>query len=419
MLTRIITRLLIALTALAAWVGFVFYAAFYGAWMSPVVAPDDVEGFLQYARAALEQDNAHGNSALVLIENGEIAAEYYSSNTLAVNRDTVFSTASMSKWIAAAGVMKLVEDGMLELDDSVANYFTRWQLPESEFDNDGVTVRRLLSHTAGFTDGLGYGDYELDETLPSLEEELNNPRASSGEPLELKVALQPGSEWRYSGGGYLLLELLVEEVTGLSFEDYIQQTFFDPLGMTRSTYASLNQVDNNAGSYAYSGETAPIYQYASSAATAFATSSADLARFVLAQIPEAGSATVLQQESIKAMREPHGSTAGFDVWGLGAILYAPTPNGDTVFGHDGGNDPAINSVARINPDTGDALIVLETGHPSLATQIGSQWVLWQTGNPDVLDSDSVIASMLWPAVMGSLLLLLLLAWMFFRKREKI
>lgn len=418
MIKKIIIRLLISLTALAAWLGFVFYSAFNGLWMSPVATPDDVEGFLQQASTALQQGNAGGNSALVLIENGEVAAEYYSTSQLAVNSATVFSTASMSKWIAAAGVMKLIEDGALDLDDSVSNYFTRWQLPEGEFDIDGVTVRRLISHTAGFTDELGFGDYTLDETLPSLEEELANPRASSGEPIEIKLSLEPGSAWRYSGGSYLLLELLIEEVTGLSFESYLQQTFFDPLGMTRSTYNSLNQIENNAGSYTLSGEPAPIYQYASSAATAFATSASDLVRFVRAQIPQAESATVLQQDTIKAMREPHGRTAGFDVWGLGTILYAPTANGDRVFGHDGGNDPAINSVARINPDTGDALIVLETGHPSLATQIGSQWVLWQTGSPDVLDSDSVIASMLWPAVIGSLFLLLILAWIFLGRRER-
>jgi hypothetical protein len=134
-----------------------------------------------------------------------------------------------------------------------------------------------------------------------------------------------------------------------------------------------------------------------------------LSRFVLAQIPQSGANRVLPLQTIAIMREPHGRSFGADIWGLGTMLYAPTPAGDSVFGHDGGNEPAINSTARINPDTGDALIILETGHPSLATTIGSQWVLWQTGSPDFLDVDSVIASMVRPATAGSLLILSLFA----------
>ena len=93
---------------------------------------------------------------------------------------------------------------------------------------------------------------------------------------------------------------------------------------------------------------------------------------------------------------------GADIWGLGTILYAPTPGGDLVFGHDGSNDPAINTAARINPETGDALIVLVTGHPGIASNIGSEWVLWQTGYPDVLAFDAVLASMVAPALWGLL-----------------
>jgi len=345
----------------------------------------------------------------VLIEDGEIAGEFYRGATTQVDADTVFSTASMSKWIAANGIMQAALEGKLNLDAPVANYLSRWELPTNGFDASEVTIRRLLSHTAGFTDGLGFGDYRLNEPLPTLEQELANPRASSGEPVQIQVSETPGSNWRYSGGSYLLLELVIEEVSGLSFEEYIQQTFFDPLNMQRTTYASLGTIDNNAGSITRSGEPADIYHYASSAATALATSAADLSRFVLAQIPQSGANRVLPLQTIAIMREPHGRSFGADIWGLGTMLYAPTPAGDSVFGHDGGNEPAINSTARINPDTGDALIILETGHPSLATTIGSQWVLWQTGSPDFLDVDSVLASMVRPAAAGSLLILLLFA----------
>lgn len=404
----ILSRLMLLLATLACWLSFVFFTAFSGWWMSPVVSPNDPAAFLSWATTTLERENAAGNSALVLIEDGRIFSEFYRGAKAPVDADTVFSTASMSKWIAAHGAMQAVLEGKLDLDAPVANYLSRWELPANGFDPADVTVRRLLSHTAGFADGLGFGDYRLDETLPTLEEELSMPRASSGDPVRIEVSITPGSEWRYSGGGYLLLELVIEEVTGMRFEQYMQQRFFDPLNMQRSTYASLDTITNNAGSLTRSGEPAEITHYASSAATAFATSASDLSRFVLAQIPQSNARRVLALDTVALMREPHGRRFGADIWGLGTMLYAPTPNGDVVFGHDGGNEPAINSAARINPDTGDALIVLETGHPSLATTVGSQWVLWQTGTPDFLDIDAVITSMVWPAIIGALIILFLL-----------
>lgn len=408
---------LVTLLAVFLWLGFVLISAFYGWWMGPIASPGDTEEFFQSVSQIIESEN-RGNAALVLIESGEIAAEYYSKSNEVVDRNTVFSTASMSKWLAASAVMKLVQDGKIDLDESVSNYLTRWQLPASEFDNNEVTIRRLLSHTAGITDGLGFGDYSPDEELPMLEESLANPRASSEREVNIAVQTEPGTEFIYSGGSYHILELLIEEVTRMTFEEYMKDTFFDPLSMARSTYSFIGSIENNAGSYARDGQAAPMYKYASSAATGFATSSSDLAKFVIAQIPNASALGILDQTTVETMREPHGKTLGLNVWGLGTILYSATRSNDFLFGHDGGNDPAINSTARINPENGDAIIVLETGHPSLATNIGSHWVLWQTGYPDVLDSDSTIESMYLPFLFGFLLILVGSIYIGFRRSRR-
>ncbi|MCI5107753.1 MAG: beta-lactamase family protein [Pseudomonadales bacterium] len=407
-------KLLIAtVLAIAAWLATVFFTAFYGWWMSAIAEPGNTEQFYQAVSVMLEEENP-GNAGLVLISAGEVSHRYFSTGADDIGPDTVFATASMSKWLAAFAVMKLVEDGQLDLDKPVDDYLTRWQLPAGDFDNSLVTARRLLSHTAGLSDGLGFGDYLPDEELPSLEESLSNPRASSDREISMAVSSEPGTEWQYSGGSYLLLELLVEEVSGQSFDSYMRDSFFEPLGMDHSGYDYLGSFADNAGSYDPNGQAATVFKYASKAATAFVTSSADLSSFVLSQIPASGLDNPLSQDTIRAMREPHGRTSGVDIWGLGTILYSPTGSDDFVYGHDGGNEPAINTVARINPQIGDAIIVLLTGHPSLATRIGSEWVLWQTGYPDVLDLDAVFDSMTLPILIGSLLILLLALYVAYR-----
>ncbi len=401
------------LLLMALWIAFVFTTAFYGWWMSPIASAGNIDEFFRKATEIVVEEN-RGNAAFLLIENGRVAKEFYSSSKDSIDEDTVFSTASMSKWLTANAVMKLVQEHKIDLDLPISTYLTRWELPPSEFDNDEVTTRRLLSHTAGLTDGLGFGDYESNELIPTLEESLTNPRTSTGRKVEISINVQPGTEWHYSGGGYLILQLLIEEVSGMTFQEYMNDAFFNPLNMSRSSYGYIANIENNAGSYDRNGDAAPVYQYASIAATGFSTSSADLAKFVFAQLPQLNTNNILNRGTLESMREPHGRTSGFDIWGLGAILYAPTSNNDFIFGHDGGNDPAINSTARINPDNGDAIIVVETGHLSLATNIGSQWVLWQTGYPDVLDSAAVIVSMYLPGMLGLILLILALSYFGYR-----
>src|SRR5690606_22168079 len=123
-----------------------------------IAPPDDAEAFLREAVARISEAN-RDDAALVLIENGAVAGEHYSGSADTVDRDTVFPVASVSKWITAWGIMTLVEAGGLDLDRPAEDSLTRWKLPPSRFDHRGVTVRRLLSHTAGLTDGLGFGDY--------------------------------------------------------------------------------------------------------------------------------------------------------------------------------------------------------------------------------------------------------------------
>lgn len=413
---KTLQRMGLTLLLILIWSTLIIGGALFGWWRQPLTSSADPRDFLQAALPLIESGN-RANISLILIDNGAVQAEYYSESADAIDRNTVFATASLSKWIAALAMMKLVEQGKLDLDRPVEGYLSRWQLPKGAFDSRGVTARRLLSHTAGLTDGLGFGDYRLDETLPTLEQELAAPRASNGQQATaIVVGIEPGTQFRYSGGGYLMLELLIEEISGESFESFVTREILQPLDMSRSGYADLAAITNSAKSYDLNGQPAQIVRYASSAATGFSTSAGDMAKLVAALLqPTQGRG--LSATTLAAMRSAEAKSMGVDIWGLGTVLYAPTQGGGVVFGHDGVNDPAISSTVRINPNTGDAIIVLATGSKALASQLGGEWVFWQTGLPDVFSIPAEIRRVL-PALGAGAFGIVLLAFLLVRRQRR-
>lgn len=391
------------------------YGGLSGWWLKPIAEPNNSEEFFNAMVILAEQSN-QGNVALALIENGKVEKDYFFGKEQHIDKNTLFPTASLSKWITAYGVMNLVEQGKVDLDQPISSYLTRWALPSSEFGSEKVTVRHLLSHTSGLTDKLGFADYLPQETLPSLIESLNQPKASSGKQVEITLGVPVGEEWIYSGGGYLLLQLLIEEVTQQGFAEYIQQAVFSPLSMQRSNYDFIGTHENISNFYDHEGKKSNMYQYAASAATGLSSSIADLIQFVQANLRPAEQNNVVSKNTLDSMRTPLGRKLGADIWGLGVMLYAPTANGDYVYGHDGSNEPAINSAVRINPETGDAMIVLVSGNKSLASTMGYHWVLWQTGYPDFLAFEAALQSAFQPWAIGSLLIILLMTILFIRRR---
>lgn len=379
--------LLLTVLTLLLWTALVVTGTLEGWWRQPLAPFGDINSF--QAAAVGEIDKQHkGNVAFALITKGRAVATHFVSTGKPVDGDSRFQVASMSKWITAWGVMKLVEAGKLDLDKPVSLYLKRWQLPKGKFDNAGVTVRRLLSHTAGLTDGLGYAGFKPGEPAQTLEASLTQAAdASPGHDGVLRVGIEPGTEFKYSGGGYTLLQLLVEEVSGQSFDDYMKSHVFEPLGMTRSTFVLDDDADV-AEFFNHRGKPATHYRFTALAAASLYTTTADMTRFLQAHLAGANGEPpgrgVLGPKMLLEMRRPHASQYGADIWGLGTMLYAPNNGGSYVIGHDGNNEPAINTAARLDPNTGDGIVILETGNRLLATVIASEWVFWRTGNVDFL-----------------------------------
>ena len=418
-LGSIVSGLIVAALAVAV----VFAGTLGGWWRSPLAPRGDTEKFTTNAIKKLEQGSP-GNAAFVVVSGGRPIAEHFISKGAKVDRDTQFQVASLSKGVTAWGVMSLVDQGKLDLDAPVSSYLKRWKLPPSQFDNNKVTVRRLLSHTAGLTDGLGYGGFKPGDTVQSLESSLTKASdASPGAGGEVKVGREPG-EFDYSGGGYALLQLLIEEVSGQPFNDYMLETVFKPLGMTRSTYVLGQDSTNVADSYNTDGSKAILYKFSALAAASLYTSAGDMSRFIAAHTAgpngELAGRGVLRPLTLVAMRKPIARQYGADIWGMGTILYAPNNHGDNIIGHDGDNEPAINTTVRLDPATGDGIVVLESGSKLLATKLGGDWVFWSTGNVDffsiIMEMKQTLKTML---IVGVLAFLagFLLVWRLFRPKS--
>jgi len=130
---------------------------------------------------------------------------------------TLFSAASMSKPVTAMAVLRLVQEGKIDLDVDVNTYLKSWKIPANEYTkNHPVTVRELLSHTSGIGTHGGM-IYDPDKGVPSMLEILDGKPPATTPPV--RVESEPGQKYAYANGGYMILELLITELTGKPFAE--------------------------------------------------------------------------------------------------------------------------------------------------------------------------------------------------------
>jgi CubicO group peptidase (beta-lactamase class C family) len=386
MLKRTFIGIGVGLALIAAWAALVLAASLQGWFASPIAPRGDARAFMD---AAVHRMNGSriGNGGIALIEDGRVFDRQGKSVGDPVDAQTLFQMASVSKWVTSWGVMALVEQGRIDLDAPVSKYVTSWKLPPSKYDNDGVTVRRLLSHTAGLTDGLGYRGFLPSETPQTLEESLTFASdRMPGADGHVHVGRAPGSRWQYSGGGFTLLQLMIENVTHDRFEHYMAQTVLEPLGMQRSTFdEDAAAARGIATSYSFDRQPSEHYRFTARAAAALYSDLDDLCRFALAHVPGDDGAPpgrgVLKPATLIEMRTPQARLFGRDLWGLGTMLYTAVDH-DHVFGHDGDNFPAISTAVRVDPTTRSGIVVLSSGDGAFAWKLASEWTLWRTGHVD-------------------------------------
>jgi CubicO group peptidase (beta-lactamase class C family) len=365
--------------AIILWTIFMGYGFIDGFLLRPITSKKTPESFINAAKEQMAHEFV-GNLAMILIENGEISNSFFYSIDKPVNKNTAFPVASISKWVSSFGVLKLVEQGKLELDKPVDVYLTRWHLPKSTFDNKKVTIRRLLSHSSGLIDDLGYGGFKPNEKIQTLEESLTKASDADNNSGVAIVGYEPGSKYMYSGAGYTILQLLIEEVSGLSFQEYMTKEFFAPLKMNNSTFILSEKPNIDLVTIYKSDETTrKMNQFTALAAASLITTPADLSKFLLANV---SSNAVLSENTITKMSTPETFINNIGVYGLGPHLYSQNDQYSNIIGHDGSGNDAINTAARIDLKSKNGIIILETGNYNIASNLADEWIFWKSGIAD-------------------------------------
>lgn len=400
--------------AILLWTSFIGYGFIDGFLLRPITSRNTTEAFIEATKEKIDNEFV-GNFAMTLIENGKVSKDLFYSIDKPVDKNTVFPAASISKWVTSFGVLKLVEQGKLDLEKPVDDYLTRWHLPKSEFDNKKVTVRKLLSHSSGLVDDLGYGGFSPDETLQTIEESLTKATDSDYSDGVAIVGYEPGSKYMYSGAGYTILQLLIEETSGQSFQEYMTQEVFEPLKMEKTTFVLSERPDIQlAQIYKNDGTTREMNKFTALAAASLFTTTADLSKFLEANI---SSNAVLSNETIAKMSIPETFINNIGVYGLGPHLYSQNDKNSNIIGHDGSGNNAINTAARIDLKSKNGIIILETGNYDIASGIADEWIFWKAGIADYVVMQRNKTYLLTLLIAGYLIIVLLSVFII-RKKHK-
>jgi CubicO group peptidase (beta-lactamase class C family) len=200
-----------------------------------------------------------------------------------VTAETLFQAGSVSKPLTAFAALRLAQAGQLDLDADIHRYLKSWKLPANRFHRP-VTLRELLTHTAG-TNVPGFPGYAAGEAVPSLQQIIDGIPPSNTPPV--RVDIEPDTQWRYSGGGYAIVQQVLLDVSGKPFPELMNELTLAPIGMTRSTFRQplpAKLLAETATPYADSGEQVPggPHTYPEMAAAGLWTDPTDLARFAIA-----------------------------------------------------------------------------------------------------------------------------------------
>lgn len=286
-------------------------------------------------------------------------------STIPVDTTTLFLAGSISKPVFATGVLQLVEQKKLSLDDDINLYLKSWHLPESRFSaREKVTLRRLLTHSAGLT-VWGFPGYAVGTPIPTLQQVLD------GQPPANTAAVRndtiPGARWLYSGGGITIAQLMATDVTGESFPALMRRLVLAPADMAHSTYENpLPATREREAASGHEKLDTPVpgrfHIYPEMAAAGLWTTASDLARWAisLSRSYNGGhgvlSPAMARQMVSKQIKLQPPSGDGY--WGLGVVVGG---DADSIQFSHGGRDEGFVASVRMWPKLGRGIVILTNG----------------------------------------------------------
>ncbi|WP_409290192.1 serine hydrolase domain-containing protein [Peribacillus sp. SCS-37] len=295
--------------------------------------------------------------------------------------DTLMSIQSISKNFMATSIMQLVETGFIELDEPVVKHLPYFRTTEPEV-SDQITIRQVLSHTAGFPETVGIANMiapnareifsdtptEFQEALDYYglkEEEL--AAISDREDITRwfkKVELEgpPGSQWRYCTDAYVILADMFEKVTGMDWESHLEACVLRPLGMERTTSRGAEEAPNSAGYYMGQERTEtpfPKNELAAPIGYLYSTAN-ELGSYLGAHLN--GGTVLLKPDSVKIMQNPHHPVSkewrmGSEVRSYGLAWFTDVYKGQRIVEH-GGGQMGVRSLMTLVPDLNLGIVVL-------------------------------------------------------------
>jgi CubicO group peptidase (beta-lactamase class C family) len=282
--------------------------------------------------------NVHGVSIAVIKDYKIDWAKGYgfadTSRNMPVTTETMFSAGSISKFLMAATALKMVENGQIELDKPINNYLTSWKIADNEFTKKTpITLRMLLSHSAG-TSQSSYFGFTPNQPLPTIVEILSGAKISETRPVV--VNSEPNKEFRYSGGGSMIAQLALMDISQKKFEEITKELLFDKLGMANSTFEQpVPSKFAKQISWAYSSASwfkGMPYVYPQQAAAGLYTTPSDLAKFFIdIQNSYNGNGKILSQSTTRNMLVPQQNVSDGsykEQIGIGPFLIQRTDNND-------------------------------------------------------------------------------------------
>lgn len=331
-----------------------------GLWLFAVTLLPTLGSTVDDIVAAEMQNHGIVGVSIAIIEDGKIctAKGYGFTDKSAVTRvttNTLFQAGSVSKPVAALAALRMVEDGKLSLDDDVNQSLNQWQVPGNKFTKEEkVTLRRILSHSAGLT-VHGFPGYDAKSRIPSLLQVLEGSRPAN--TPKIRVDVVPGSIWRYSGGGYTVMQQMMIDVTGKPFPELMRESVLVPLQMTASTYEQPlppgRATSAATGYYSNGSEVKNKWHvYPEMAAAGLWTTPSDLARFAI-KIQEALAAKsnpVISASMTRQMLTVQKGNAG-----LGLFLNG---SGKTLRFDHGGRDEGFDTLLVAGAESGQGVVIM-------------------------------------------------------------